>query len=38
MVLQDAGYRLVSNGTDNHLLLVDLTNKEITGKEAEESP
>ena len=35
-VLQDAGYRLVSNGTDNHLLLVDLTNKEITGKEAEE--
>ena len=29
------GYRLVSGGTDNHLLLVDLRNKEITGKEAE---
>ncbi len=29
------GFRLVSNGTDNHLLLVDLTNKNITGKEAE---
>ncbi|MFU8818981.1 MAG: serine hydroxymethyltransferase [Desulfurivibrio sp.] len=30
------GYRLVSGGTDNHLLLVDLTPKKITGKEAEE--
>lgn len=29
------GFRLVSNGTDNHLVLVDLTNKNITGKEAE---
>jgi glycine hydroxymethyltransferase len=29
------GFRLVSGGTDNHLLLVDLTNKGITGKEAE---
>jgi glycine hydroxymethyltransferase len=29
------GFRLVSGGTDNHLLLVDLTNKNITGKEAE---
>jgi glycine hydroxymethyltransferase len=29
------GFRLVSSGTDNHLLLVDLTNKGITGKEAE---
>ena len=29
------GYRLVSGGTDNHLILVDLRNKEITGKEAE---
>lgn len=27
--------KLVSDGTDNHLLLVDLTNKDITGKEAE---
>ena len=30
------GYKLVSGGSDNHLLLVDLTNKDITGKEAEE--
>lgn len=29
------GFRVVSGGTDNHLLLVDLTNKNITGKEAE---
>lgn len=29
------GFRLVSGGTDNHLMLVDLTNKGITGKEAE---
>ncbi|MBK1809300.1 serine hydroxymethyltransferase [Clostridium sp. YIM B02505] len=29
------GFKLVSNGTDNHLLLVDLSNKDITGKEAE---
>jgi len=34
--LRDRGFRLVSNGTDNHLLLVDLTNKKITGKETEE--
>jgi glycine hydroxymethyltransferase len=30
------GYRLVSGGTDNHLLLVDLTDKGMTGKEAQE--
>ncbi|WP_406542269.1 serine hydroxymethyltransferase [Clostridium ljungdahlii] len=30
------GFRLVSGGTDNHLLLVDLTNKKITGKDTEE--
>ncbi len=35
-VLQEKGYRIVSNGTDNHLLLVDLSTKEITGKDAEE--
>lgn len=29
------GFRLVSGGTDNHLLLVDLTSKNITGKDAE---
>lgn len=29
------GFRLISNGTDNHLVLVDLRNKNITGKEAE---
>ena len=34
--LRERGFRLVSNGTDNHLLLVDLTNKKITGKETEE--
>lgn len=34
-VLKDNGFRLVTGGTDNHLLLVDLTNKKITGKEAE---
>ena len=30
------GFNLVSGGTDNHLMLVDLRNKGITGKEAEE--
>ncbi|WP_194190624.1 serine hydroxymethyltransferase [Clostridium chrysemydis] len=30
------GFKLVSSGTDNHLILVDLTNKDITGKEAEQ--
>ncbi len=34
--LLEYGYRLVSGGSDNHLLLLDLTNKDITGKEAEE--
>ena len=29
------GFRLVSGGTDNHLLLLDLTNKGVTGKEAQ---
>ncbi|AJA48283.1 serine hydroxymethyltransferase [Clostridium pasteurianum DSM 525 = ATCC 6013] len=29
------GFRLVSGGTDNHLILIDLTNKNITGKDAE---
>lgn len=34
-VLQQDGYRLVSGGTDNHLMLVDLTVRGITGKDAE---
>jgi glycine hydroxymethyltransferase len=34
-VLMDAGLRLVSGGTDNHLLLIDLTDRGITGLEAE---
>lgn len=33
--LTAAGYNLVSQGTDNHLMLVDLTSKDITGKDAE---
>ena len=33
--LQDKGFRIVSGGTDNHLMLVDLTNKSITGKVAQ---
>ncbi|MBP7764956.1 MAG: serine hydroxymethyltransferase [Syntrophaceae bacterium] len=35
--LQDEGFRLVSGGTDNHLMLVDLTSKGVTGKEAQEA-
>lgn len=33
--LMARGYKLVSDGTDNHLILLDLTNKGITGKAAE---
>jgi len=33
--LMSKNFRLVSGGTDNHLMLVDLTNKDITGKAAE---
>lgn len=35
--LMKADYNLVSGGTDNHLMLVDLTNKNITGKDAEKA-
>ena len=35
--LKDEGFRLVSGGTDNHLMLVDLTSKNVTGKDAQES-
>ncbi|MFI5160076.1 MAG: serine hydroxymethyltransferase [Sphingobacteriales bacterium] len=31
----DRGYELISGGTDNHLMLIDLRNKNITGKAAE---
>ena len=31
----ERGYHLISNGTDNHMMLIDLRNKNITGKEAE---
>jgi glycine hydroxymethyltransferase len=34
-ILMDAGLRLVSGGTDNHLILIDLTEQGITGLEAE---
>ncbi|GAB4344339.1 MAG: serine hydroxymethyltransferase [Candidatus Abyssubacteria bacterium] len=34
--LQARGFRLVSGGTDTHLMLIDLTNKGLTGKQAEE--
>ena len=33
--LIDLGYNIVSGGTDNHLLLIDLRNKDISGKDAE---
>ena len=33
--LKAEGFRLVSGGTDNHLILVDVRNKKLTGKEAE---
>lgn len=32
---QELGYRIVSNGTDTHLFVLDLSDKNITGKEAE---
>ena len=33
--LQERGFKIVSGGTDNHLMLVDLQNLELTGKEVE---
>ncbi len=35
-VLMERGYNLVSNGTDNHMVLVDFSEKDISGKDAEE--
>jgi glycine hydroxymethyltransferase len=34
-VILERGYRIVSGGTDNHLILIDLIQKKITGKDAE---
>ncbi|HEX6180896.1 MAG TPA: serine hydroxymethyltransferase [Chitinophagaceae bacterium] len=31
------GYNIISNGTDNHLMLIDLRNKNLTGKKAQET-
>lgn len=33
----DKGYNIISGGTDNHLMLIDLRNKNITGKKAQET-
>ncbi|GAB3021579.1 serine hydroxymethyltransferase [Niabella terrae] len=33
----DKGYNLISGGTDNHLMLIDLRNKNLTGKKAQET-
>ena len=35
--LVNRGYHLISGGTDNHLMLIDLTNKGVTGKAAEQA-
>jgi glycine hydroxymethyltransferase len=35
--LRGLGFKIVSGGTDNHLIIIDLINKGITGKEAEEA-
>ncbi|MDD3483857.1 serine hydroxymethyltransferase [Azovibrio restrictus] len=34
-VIQQRGYRIVSGGTDNHLMLIDLSNRPYTGKDAD---
>jgi glycine hydroxymethyltransferase len=34
-VLKERGYKIVSGGTDNHLFLLDLIDKDITGKDAD---
>jgi len=33
----DMGYKIISGGTDNHLMLIDLRSKNLTGKQAEEA-
>lgn len=34
---KEKGYQIISDGTDNHLMLIDLSNKGLTGKEAEDT-
>lgn len=36
-VFMEKGYDIISGGTDNHMMLIDLRNKKVTGKEAEEA-
>ncbi len=36
-LFQDKGYKVITGGTDNHLMLIDLRPKNVTGKEAEEA-
>ncbi len=33
----EKGYRIISNGTQNHLMLIDLSNKNVTGRQAEQA-
>jgi glycine hydroxymethyltransferase len=35
--LIEKGYHIISGGTDNHMILIDLRNKDITGKDAEKA-
>ncbi len=35
--MQEEGFKVVSDGTDNHLMLIDLRNKNVNGKETEKS-
>ncbi len=35
--LTDLGFNIISGGTDNHLMLIDLRNKNLTGKDAQEA-
>ena len=35
--LADLGYTIISGGTDNHVMLIDLSNKGVTGKQAEDA-
>lgn len=36
-IFMDKGYDVISGGTDNHMMLIDLRNKGVTGKQAEEA-